>query len=67
MKSILKLFPTVILTVLLLGFESKHEIGQCYISFNTATNLTGTDPDRLPEISDKDCKNRQWRSPSYQN
>lgn len=53
MKSILKLFPTVILTVLLLGFESKHEIGQCYISFNTATNLTGTDPDRLPEISDK--------------
>jgi hypothetical protein len=53
MKSKLTLLSAVLLTALLLGFTSKNEIGQCYISFKTSTNLTVTDPDRLPEISEK--------------
>ena len=53
MKSKLTLFLTILLTVILLSFTSKNEIGQCYISFKTATNLTVADPDRLPETSEK--------------
>ena len=53
MKSKLRLLSTVILTILLVSFTSKNEIGQCYILFKTATNLTEADPERLPENSEK--------------
>jgi hypothetical protein len=53
MRSKLTLFSTVLLTTLILSFTSKNEIGQCYISFKTSTNLTVADPDRLPETSEK--------------
>jgi hypothetical protein len=53
MKSKLNLLFTVLLATLLCGFVSKKEIGQCYISFNSSTDLTPVDPDRLPETSEK--------------
>jgi hypothetical protein len=53
MKSKLTLISTILLTGILLSFTTKNEIGQCYISFKTATNLTVADPDRLPETSEK--------------
>lgn len=53
MKSKLTLLSTVLLTALLLSFKIKNEIGQCYISFKTSTNLTVAGPDRLPETSEK--------------
>ncbi len=53
MKSKLTLLSTILLTGILLSFTTKNEIGQCYISFKTATNLTVDDPDRLPETSEK--------------
>ncbi|WP_426091649.1 hypothetical protein [Flavobacterium sp. DSR3-2] len=53
MKSKLTLFSTIILTTLLLSFTNKNEIGKCYLSFKTSTNLTVADPDRLPETSEK--------------
>jgi hypothetical protein len=53
MKSKLTLFLTILLTVLLLSFTNKNKIGQCYISFKTATSLTTADPDQLPENSEK--------------
>jgi len=53
MKSKLTLLSTVFLTTLLLSFTTKNEIGQCYILFKTATNLTVAAPDRLPETSEK--------------
>lgn len=53
MRSKITTFSIILLTILLLGFTSKNEIRQCYISFKTATNLTSTDPDRLPETSEK--------------
>ena len=53
MKTNLTLFSTILLSNLILSFTSKNEIGQCYISFNTSTNLTAAPPDRLPENSEK--------------
>src|ERR1700761_5445453 len=53
MKSSLRLFSTILLTTLLFSFTSKNEIGQCYISFKTATGLITANPDRLPETSEK--------------
>ena len=53
MKSKLTLLSTVLLTALLLSFTIKNEIGQCYISFKTSTNLTVAGHDRLPETSEK--------------
>ena len=53
MKSKLTLLSTILLTGILLGFTTKNEIGQCYISFTTATSLSNADPDRLPENSEK--------------
>jgi len=43
----------MLLTALLLSFTGKNEIGQCFISFRSATNLTAASPDRLPETSEK--------------
>lgn len=43
----------VLLTTSLLSFKSKSEIDKCFISFTTATNLTFSEPDRLPEDPDK--------------
>ncbi|MCU0439001.1 MAG: hypothetical protein MUC49_13970 [Raineya sp.] len=53
MKSKLILFSTIFLTSILISSTTKNEIGQCYISFKNATNLTAADPDRLPETSEK--------------
>src|SRR5574343_171411 len=53
MKSKLALLSTVFLTTLILSFTTINDIGKCYISFKAATNLTVTDPDRLPESSEK--------------
>lgn len=53
MKSKLTLLSTVFLATLLLSFTRKNEIGECFISFKTATNLTAMDPDRLPATSEK--------------
>jgi hypothetical protein len=53
MKSKLTLLWTVLLATFLFGFISKNDIGPCYISFRTATGLTVTNPDRMPETSEK--------------
>lgn len=53
MKSKLNLLSTVLLITLLFGFKTKSEIGQCYLSFESPTNLTALDPDRLPETAEK--------------
>ena len=53
MKSKLTLLSIVLLSTILLSFTIKNEIGQCYISFRTSTNLTTANPDRLPETSEK--------------
>lgn len=53
MKSILTFLSTILLTGIILSFTSKNEIGQCYISFKSATNLTVANPERLPETSEK--------------
>jgi hypothetical protein len=52
MKSELTLFYTIIFTIFFSNFTTKNEIGQCYISFKTATNLTVSDPERLPGTSE---------------
>ncbi|WP_160144032.1 hypothetical protein [Chryseolinea soli] len=53
MKSKLNLLSIILLTASLFGFAAENEIGQCYISFKSPTNLTPLDPDRLPETSEK--------------
>ena len=52
MKLKINLFSTILLAILLFSYTSKNEIGQCYISFKSATNLTAADPDRLPKTSE---------------
>ncbi len=56
MKLKLTLSLKILLTILLLSFTSKNNIGQCYISFKSSTNLVAADPDRLPETSEKTRK-----------
>jgi hypothetical protein len=53
LKSKLTLLSTILLTGILLIFTVINEIGQCYISFKTATNFTFADPDQLLETSEK--------------
>ena len=53
MKPKLTLFSIILVIGLLLGFTSKNEIGKCYISFKTATNLSSAEPERLPQSSEK--------------
>lgn len=53
MKSKIIILTTLLLTIVLLSFKNKNEIGKCFISFTTATNLTAAEPDRLPETSEK--------------
>ena len=53
MKSKLTLLLTILIAIFLVSFRSKNEIGQCYISFKNATNLTFAEPDRLPETAEK--------------
>lgn len=53
MKFKLMLLFIVPLTVCFLSFTGKYEIGQCFISFKSASNLTAMAPDRLPETSEK--------------
>lgn len=53
MTSKLTLLTTILLTVILVSFTGKNEIGHCYISFKTATNLNAADPERLPKTSEK--------------
>lgn len=47
------ILATFILTIGLLSFKNKNEIGKSFILFTTATNLTAAAPDRLPETSPK--------------
>ncbi len=47
------LFSNILLIGILFSFTGKNEIGPCYISFKTATNLTVASPDRLPATSEK--------------
>ena len=49
----MKFISTILVAILLFSFTIKNEIGQCYISFKTATGLTAAEPDRLPETSEK--------------
>jgi hypothetical protein len=53
MKTTRFLFPLLILTVFLLSFTGKEEIGSCYISFFNASGLTAFEPERIPETADK--------------
>ena len=53
MKSKFIILSTFVLTIALLSFKNVNEISKCFISFTTATNLTATVPDRLPETSEK--------------
>jgi hypothetical protein len=53
LKSKLTLLSTILLTGILLSFTVINEIGQCYISFKTATNFTFADPEQLLETSEK--------------
>jgi hypothetical protein len=53
MNSKIRIFSTLLLVVALFGFKNKNEIGSCFLSFTTATNLTAAEPDRLPETSEK--------------
>lgn len=53
MKSRRIVLSVLIGAVALLSYKSKYEIGKCFISFTTATNLVAAPPDRLPETSEK--------------
>jgi hypothetical protein len=53
MKSKAIILTIFLLTALFFSFTNRNEIGQCYVSFKTASNLTAADPDRLPETSEK--------------
>ncbi|UAY50777.1 hypothetical protein [Ferruginibacter albus] len=53
MRSKILMLSIFLLTIALLSFKNKNEIGNCFISFTTATNLTAATPDRLPETSEK--------------
>lgn len=53
MKPKLTILSAFVLTIALFGFKNNDEIGICFISFKTATNLTAATPDRLPEASEK--------------
>src|SRR4051812_5706275 len=35
------------------SFTGSNKIKQCYIQFKSASNLSASDPDRLPETSEK--------------
>jgi hypothetical protein len=53
MKTKITILLTLLLSIAFLSFISKNEIGQCYISFKTPTNLTAAEPEQLPETSEK--------------
>ena len=53
MKTKLIALSTLLLTTIFLSFTNVNEIGQCYIAFNSATNLKAADPDRLPKTAEK--------------
>ena len=53
MKSKILVVLTLVLTIALSSFKNEYEIGKCFISLTTATNLTAATPDRLPETSEK--------------
>jgi hypothetical protein len=53
MRSKIIALSTLLLSTALLGFNNRNEIGKCFISFTTATNLTAAAPERLPETAEK--------------
>jgi hypothetical protein len=53
MRSKIIIGSTLLLTIALFGFRNRNEIGKCFISFTSATNLTAATPDRLPETAEK--------------
>jgi hypothetical protein len=53
MRSKIIVHSTFVATVALFSFKNRNEIGKCFISFTTATNLTAATPERLPETAEK--------------
>ena len=54
MNKILRISILCLTTALLLtSSKNKYEIGECYITFNTATNFTAAEPDKLPGTSER--------------
>jgi hypothetical protein len=53
MRSKIIVLSTFVATIALFSFKSRNEIGKCFISFTTATNLTAATPERLPETAEK--------------
>jgi hypothetical protein len=53
MKTKITILLISLLTIVLLSFTFKNEIGNCFISFTNPTNLTASAPERLPTTSEK--------------
>jgi hypothetical protein len=53
MRSKIIVLSTLVATIALFSFKNSNEIGKCFISFTTATNLTAATPERLPETAEK--------------
>ena len=53
MKTKIIISTTILLAITFLSFTNKNEIGNCFISFKTASHLIAAEPDRLPETSEK--------------
>ena len=53
MRSRIIVLSTFVATIAFFSFKNRNEIGKCFISFTTATNLTAATPERLPETAEK--------------
>jgi hypothetical protein len=53
MKSAIKLFLLALLAISSFSFIETNEISNCYLSFSNPSNLTATQPDRLPVTAEK--------------
>ena len=53
MKTKIIISAIILLSIAFLSFINKNEIGNCFISFKTASHLIAAEPDRLPETSEK--------------
>ena len=53
MKTKIIISTTILLAISFLSFTTKNEIGNCFISFKTASHLIAAEPDKLPEASEK--------------
>lgn len=53
MKYCTRLASTILLMFIAVSFQTKNEIGNCFISFQGTTNLVAAKPERLPEHAEK--------------